>query len=222
MAATWLIVAAFALVLFEDCEPGWSHQARAQTVDRKVLPPPHKSGGPALASVLATRRSTRGFGHRDLDDTELGQLLWAAQGVSDGHRTAPSAGALYPITVRVADAHGVWRYVPADHVLVRESANDRRNELAAASHGQDSVRAAPTILVVTANIAITAHKYGARAERFATLEAGHIAENALLEATALGLGAVPVGAFDDDSVRRALELPATETPLYLLPVGSMP
>ena len=77
-------------------------------------------------------------------------------------------------------------------------------------------------LVITAEIAITATKYGARAERYVTLEAGHAAENVLLTATALGLGAVPVGAFDDDAVRRVLGLPRAVTPLYLIPVGSVP
>jgi len=221
MATTWLFAAACAIA-FEGCEPAWSQSLSSQASDRRVLPPPRRSGGPALATVLATRRSIRVFGHRDLDDTELGQLLWAAQGVTDGHRAAPSAGALYPITVRVVDARGVWRYVPEQHAVVRLTANDRRDELASASSGQNSVRTAPLVIVVTADISITARKYGGRAERFATLEAGHVAENVLLEATALGLGAVSVGAFDDDAVRRALGLSPAETPLYLIPIGPIP
>lgn len=214
----WLVIAALALVVFEGCEPGWSQPAPA--TDRRALPPPQQSGGPALATVLATRHSTRIFGRRDLEDAELGQLLWAGQGISNSHRTAPSAGALYPITLRVADVSGVWRYVPADHAVMRESAVDRRAAIATSSFSNDTVRAAPAILVITANVAITARKYGSRAERYATLEAGHIAQNILLEATALGLGAVPVGAFDDGAIRRAIGLAAAELPLYLIPVGA--
>jgi len=208
--------------LCAGCQTGWSEPALAQRPESKTLPAARRDGGPALAAVLAARRSTRVFAHRSLGDTELGQLLWAAQGASDGHRTAPSAGALYPITVRVADAHAVWRYVPDGHRVVPESAGDRRAQLAAASFGQDAVRTAPAVIAITATIAITARKYGVRAERYATLEAGHVAQNVLLQATALGLGAVPIGAFDDDAVRRALAVPGTETPLYLVPVGAAP
>jgi SagB-type dehydrogenase family enzyme len=221
MAASWLIIAAFALVVFEGCEPSWSQPAPTPPIERRVLPSPKRDGGPALAAVLAMRRSTRVFDVRALADDELAQLLWAAQGTSDGHRTAPSAGALYPLTVRVVDPRGVWRYVPADHALVRESAT-RTTELAAASLGQDAVTHAPATLVITAELAITRRKYGDRAERYATLEAGHAAQNVLLTATALGLAAVPVGAFDDAAVRRALGLSSAEMPLYLIPVGAAP
>ncbi len=214
MAVSWFLVAACALVAFEGT-------ARPEpAADRRVLPAPARSGGPSLATVLATRHSQRAFAARPLGEAELGQLLWAAQGVIDGHRTAPSAGALYPLVVRVIDRDGVWRYVPADHALVRESTQDRRGQVASASFGQEAVRAAPAVLVISANLAITARKYGARAERFATLEAGHVAQNILLEATALGLAAVPVGAFDDDALRRALDLTRAETPLYVIPIGS--
>lgn len=199
---------------------GWAQPARAvEHLERRSLPAPLRDGGAPLATVLATRRSTRVFARRELSDRELAQLLWAAQGVSDGHRTAPSAGALYPITVRLVDARGIWRYVPAEHVLIRESTGIARDALRSAAHGQDSVHDAPAMLVISATIAVTASKYGGRAERYATLEAGHVAQNVLLTATALGLAAVPVGAFDDDMTRRALELGASETPLYLIPVG---
>jgi len=217
MALSWLIIAGLGLVVLEGS--GRTEPTPASHGDRRALPAPSR-GGPALADVLATRRSQRVFASRELSDAELGQLLWAAQGVIDGHRTAPSAGALYPLAVRVVDARGVWRYLPADHALVRESAGDRRGRIVSASHGQDAVRSAPAVLVISAELAITAKKYGARAERFATLEAGHAAQNVLLEATALGLAAVPIGAFDDDALRRALDLSAAETPLYVIPIGS--
>jgi len=214
--------AAIALAVLAGCEVGRSAANPSSTSERRALPSPQREGGAALASVLEARRSVREFGTRELDDRELGQLLWAAQGVTDGHRAAPSAGALYPLTIRVLDARGVWRYAPANHAVIRESAIDQRGAVAAASDGQDSVRTAPVTLVITAEIAVTARKYGKRAERFATLEAGHAAQNVLLTATGLGLGAVPVGWFDDTKVRRALGLAGDVTPLYLIPVGPLP
>lgn len=213
----YLVVAALALVAFEGRDVA---RAQPAVVARRALPPPQRDGGPSLAAVLAARRSYRTFGPRTIEDRELGQLLWAAQGTIDGHRTAPSAGALYPLQIRVIDASGVWRYVSAEHALVRESANGLRGSLCTAALGQDSVCHAPVTLVISATFAVTARKYGARAERFATLEAGHAAENVLLEAAALGLAAVPVGAFDETSLRRTIGLPAGETPLYLIPIGA--
>jgi SagB-type dehydrogenase family enzyme len=164
----------------------------------------------------------RTFGSRDLDDRELGQLLWAAQGVNDSHRTAPSAAGLYPLTIRVVDARGIWRYAPAEHALVREATDDRREALAIAVLRQSSIRSAPVSLVITAELAITTRKYGPRSgERFAILEAGHVAQNILLTATALGLGAVPVGAFEEEPLRKVLALPPEVTPLYVIPVGAV-
>ncbi len=191
----------------------------AAGLERRVLPAPSRDGGASLTHVLATRRTVRAFRTTPPGDTELGQLLWAAQGTSDGHRTAPSAGALYPLTIYVIDEHGVWRYVPAAHAIDRVVSADRREAVAHACLDQEAVADAPIALVIAADISITAHKYGARAERFATLEAGHAAQNVLLTATALDLGAAPIGAFDEPALRRALGLGASLTVLYVIPVG---
>jgi len=217
-----LLAAAVTLAGLGSCEPGHGAPDPGPPPERRALPEPQREGGASLAHVLASRRSLRVFGARPLDDRELGQLLWAAQGVTDGHRAAPSAGALYPLTIRVVDARGVWRYDPIDHVVIRELGGDQRGAVADSSYGQPAVRSAPVTLVISADITISATKYGARAERFATLEAGHVAENVLLTVTSLGLGAVPVGAFDDDAVRHVVRLSKRVTPLYLIPVGSLP
>jgi SagB-type dehydrogenase family enzyme len=104
----------------------------------------------------------------------------------------------------------------------REVPGDQRAAIAEASYGQPAVRSAPVTLVISADVAITASRYGPRAERYVTLEAGHAAQNVLLTATALGLGAVPIGAFDDDAVRHVLGLSEDVTPLYLIPIGALP
>ena len=208
---------ALLLVVLLSLQDGFS-----QVPGRRTFSEPRTSGGGSLVTALAARRSTRDFGARPLTEVELGQLLWAAQGIDDGHRTVPSAGALYPVTLRVADARGVWRYLPAEHALVHESPVDVRTDLATAAHRQRHVGAAPVVFVLTAEVRITADKYGPRAERFVALEAGHSAQNVLLQATELGLAAVPVGAFVDSSVRAVLGLSDDVTPLYLIPIGAMP
>ena len=178
--------------------------------------------GTALHGIIATRRSVREFGRRGLTPAEVGALLWAGQGITsaDGARAAPSAGALYPITLTLVDARGVWRYVPAEHALSPAERGDRRARLAAAALDQEHVAEAPLTVAVTARPARLSARYRERAERYCVLEAGHVAQNVLLMATALGLAAVPVAAFDDEAVRSVLGLGAGDLALYLLPVGA--
>lgn len=185
------------------------------------LPPPALAGALSLEQALARRRSVREFSAADLSSAELGQLLWAAQGVTDaeGHRTAPSAGALCPLELCVVRREGLFRYLPQRHALVARSVRDLRGPLAQAALGQECVRDAPVDLVITGVVARTAVRYGPRAERYVLLEAGHAAQNIHLQAVALGLGSVPVGAFDDEAVAEVLGLPDGERPLYIIPVG---
>ncbi len=186
------------------------------------LPPPAVSGDKSLEEVLAQRHSVRKFGDQPLTMAEIGQLLWAAQGITHGNsgRTAPSAGALYPLELYVATAEGVFHYDPANHRLLLTGQGDPRANLYRAAGRQDSVRQAPAVFIVAAVYERTATKYGPeRTPRYVHLEAGHAAQNLLLQAVALGLGAVSVGAFDDGEVQQALGLPTDHEPLYLIPVG---
>jgi SagB-type dehydrogenase family enzyme len=189
-----------------------------------TLPAPRQQGRVSLEEALAQRRSIRAYGGRLLTWDEVSQLLWAAQGTTDprGLRTAPSAGALYPLEVYLILPGGWYQYRSQGHQLQQLGSADLREELWAAGLRQEPLRQAPAIFVITAVVERTARKYGQRAERYAVLEAGHAAQNLLLQATALGLGAVPIGAFDDDRVRAALGLDASFTPLYLIPVGAPP
>ena len=174
----------------------------------------------SLDDVLAERRSIRSFVDEPLDDATISRLLWAAQGVtaSWGGRTAPSAGALYPIEVYVATSESLRRYVPSDHTAVELAHGDRRRSIGEVT-GQEPAAAAPVLFVIAGVVSRTAAKYGDRAERYVQLEAGHVCQNLLLEATALGLAAVPIGSFSDDDLREALGVGDDELPLYVVPVG---
>jgi len=187
----------------------------------RPLPDPMPTEPGSLEEAIAARRSVRDLLDRPLSDAQVGQLLWSAQGItgSRGRRAAPSAGATYPLELYVATADGVARYEVDDHALSDHLADDRRPALAAAALDQEWIADAGAVIVLTGVVERTADRYGARAERFVLLEAGHAAQNVLLQATALGLAGVPVGAFDDADVRRVLALPPDHEPLYLLPVG---
>lgn len=199
-------------VLLAACEP---------SDDISSLPSPNRKGTVSLEETLAGRRSVRSYARGTLSPAQIGQLLWSAQGVRDasGRRTAPSAGALYPLEVYVATARGVFRYQPRGHRLLRLSQRDVRGALSRAALSQGAVRQAPAVFVIAAVEARTRRKYGGRARRYVHLEAGHAAQNLLLQATALGLGGVPIGAFSDMQVQTALGCPRSHEPLYLLPVG---
>lgn len=185
------------------------------------MPPPDSEGGIPLTQALAKRRSLREYGLRALSMQELSQLLWATQGITDwrGFRTAPSAGATYPLEVYLATSEGLFRYEPQGHQLRRLGQQDLRPALAGAALQQGWVREAPAVFILTAVAERTARRYGQRAERYIAMEIGHAAQNLLLQAVALGLGGVPVGAFEDDKVAKVLGLPKDEAPLYIVPVG---
>lgn len=193
------------------------------------LPAPDIRGQVPLETALQQRRSVRTFRDQSLTLRAVSQLLWAAQGRTDTKRfrTAPSAGALYPLSVYVVAgavtrlAPGVYRYDPGRHCLERKRDGDVRAALADAALGQPFVAAAPASLVFTAAIRRTAVKYGSRAARYVFMEVGHAAQNACLEAVALNLDSVPVGAFLEAPVDALLELgdDNEEASLYILPVG---
>lgn len=185
------------------------------------LPAPRTTSDVSLETTLARRRSVRAYTDEPLTLEELSQSLWAAQGITRdwGGRTAPSAGALYPLEVYVATPEALYHYLPAGHRAEVLSRQDLRPALACAGLDQDAIQDAPAVFVVAAVYARTAGKYGDRAERYVRLEAGHVGQNILLQAVALGLGGVPIGAFHDDQVQRVLDLPSDHEPLYLIPVG---
>lgn len=185
------------------------------------LPEPAVTGGGSLVDALAQRRSVREYRQLPLDTAEISQLLWAAQGVttSGGKRTAPSAGALYPLELYLVTEDGKYRYDPDKHQLEVVGNEDVRTELSRAALSQEAVEKAPAVFVITAVFSRTEQKYGERADLYVKLEAGHAAQNLLLQAVSLGLGGVPIGAFHDDEVTEVLALPDDHEPLYLIPVG---
>lgn len=194
------------------------------------LPSPERTGALSVEQALDQRRSVRDFQRETLSLAQIGQLAWAAQGVSDpgGYRTAPSAGATYPLEVDLLIqgidglADGVYRYLPSEHALQLRFGGDHREALAQAALGQAWVRDAPVVMALSAVLARTEARYGERAERYVFMEAGHAAQNVYLQGVALEVGTVAVGAFDDDGVARVLELARGERPLYLLPLGKLP
>ncbi len=185
------------------------------------LPKPASDGGISVEAALAKRESVRHFASSPLTPSLLSQILWAAQGITrdGGGRTAPSAGALYPLELYLALRDGFFHYIPRGHQLVHVSDHDFIDDLASVALGQQCIRESSAVVVIAAVYERIEQKYGRRGERYVKVEAGHAAQNILLQAVSQGIGAVPVGAFHDDDVRKVLSLPSDHEPLYLIPLG---
>jgi SagB-type dehydrogenase family enzyme len=190
------------------------------------LAPPDRVGG--MAQALAHRRTVRRYGTHPLALAAISQLLWAAQGITttDGRRTAPSAGALYRLELHLLAtrieglAAGLYRYLPATHALQLSIAAATAPALQEAAMGQQAVGAAAAVVVIAAVEERSAANYGARAGRYVAIEVGAASQNLALQAAALGLGAVVIGAFDDGAVARVLHLLPGEWPVVLMPIGA--
>ncbi|UCG06740.1 MAG: SagB/ThcOx family dehydrogenase [Desulfobacterales bacterium] len=191
------------------------------------LPEPRYDGSVSVEHALLTRRSVRNYKNEPLTLAEISQLTWAAQGIttSGGYRTAPSAGALYPLELYVVVGNvtdlpaGIYKYLCRDHALRRTVAGDKRSELSRAALGQGSIARAPAVLLFCAVYPRIAGKYGDRGIQYTFMEIGHAAQNVCLQAIALDLGTVVIGAFRDNEVKLIADLPADEEPTYFIPVG---
>ncbi len=192
------------------------------------LPQPRFSSNVSVEEAILKRRSVREYRNEPLTIQEISQILWSAQGITDkrtGFRTAPSAGALYPLEVYIVVGNvkdltpGIYRYRPQNHDIILFSSGDKRMDLYRVSLMQDCIKDAPVVMVISAIFERTTRKYGERGIRYVYMEAGHSAQNVYLQCESLGLGMVVVGAFDDEGVKKVLNLERGETPIYLIPIG---
>jgi SagB-type dehydrogenase family enzyme len=185
--------------------------------------------GMPVEEAIRKRRSTRSYSGKPMGLGELSVILFSAQGITgelEGTklRAAPSAGALYPIELYAVVhnvsglAPGLYHYNPFEHSLTQLREGDLRNAIYSAGLTQDALRNANVVLVLSA----VPERTTRRGRRYIYMEAGHIAENALLEAVSLGLGAVPVGAFFDDRLNELLGIDGKEEiSLHLVAVGKV-
>jgi SagB-type dehydrogenase family enzyme len=191
------------------------------------LPRPRHKSDVSIEETLLKRRSIRDYATASLTLQEVSQLLWAAQGMSapPDFRTSPSAGATYPLEtyLMVGEVEGltsgVYRYNPAGHSLLKVIERDLRASLAASALGQRWIKDGAISIVFTAIYERTTRRYRERGIRYVHMEVGHAAQNVCLQAVALELGTVVVGAFDDQRVKKVMNLPKEEEPLYILPLG---
>lgn len=196
---------------------------------RIPLPEPVRTGEMTLEETLHLRRSVRSYTAAPITLQQLSQLLWAAQGITsdEGFRTAPSAGALFPLMLYVVVGSveglqpGIYTYAPSGHTLTIHREGDIRHSLSLSALDQSHIEEAAVDIVIAAEYERTTDKYGQRGRRYVHMEAGHVGQNLCLQAQSLDVGVCPVGAFDDEEVKALLELPDGEEPLYIFSVGQV-
>ena len=227
----------FFLMAYENKGVAMAEEKRMQA-QRIELPQPRYKSETSVEEALRGRRSVRTYQNKPLTLAEISQLLWAAYGITQkmgapdflrgGLRTAPSAGALYPLEIYVLAGNvnglkdGIYKYQSNGHYLMTITDGDKRAELCAAALGQEMIKEAAAVIVYSAVYHRTTKKYGTRGkERYVCMDAGHSAQNIYLQAYALQLGCCVSGAFSDERVRKVLSLGKDETPLYLIPVGKI-
>ncbi len=190
--------------------------------DTISLPEVPRKGAVSIEEAIWRRRSIRSYSGEVPKRDAVSRLLWAAQGITEGVyglRSAPSAGATYPLELLLATSEYLARYVPERHSLVVMLRRDIREELSGAALGQSCIAQAPLVFIFAAEVSRTAGRYGDRAGRYVHIEVGCASENLMLEAAALGLGSVAIGAYHDDRVSKVLELPSEWEPYLIVPVG---
>ncbi len=193
------------------------------------LPPPLLKGKVSLEEAITKRRSVRKYRPESLALFQLSQILWSAQGVTGGGRlrAAPSAGATYPLEVFAVIGKqaieeletGIYHYEVDSHSLSLHKPGDFRIDLARAALDEGFIAVAPVDIVICALYTRTSYRYGRRGERYVHMEVGHVGQNIHLQAVALGLATVEVGAFDDEDVRKVLDVEEQIKPLYIMPIG---
>lgn len=216
-----------------NTEQNTRHDMELKPDELITLPAPKTTGKTSVEEALFSRRSVRTYTKEPITQDDLSRLLWAAQGVTSGAegvdelRTAPSAGALYPLEVYVVAGNvegvpdGVYHYLPREHALQKVCDGDLRGNLSECALHQSQITDAAIDIVFTAAFERTTAKYGDRGVRYVYMEAGHAAQNVYLQAEALDLGVCAIGAFHDANVAELLALPEGEVPIYILSIGNV-
>lgn len=186
----------------------------------------------SLRSVLKKRSTIRKFVKSEFTGEQLKDLVWAAYGHTHTARdmkmrTAPSPGAKYAIDIYVTLENvngfdnGIYHYDTTVENLMLLKAGKFHGRISDAALEQKFFQVSNVDIFMVYNPGKIVPDYGANAAKYCAMECGHIGQNILLMATSLGLGAVPVGAFDSSAINDILGLSDGQETVYIISVGAV-
>jgi len=211
-------------------EKGGKTDMNKTVTDFIQLPTPEFKSSTSIEEAILKRRSIRDYTKESLSLKEVSQILWSAQGITDeasGLRSSPSAGATFPLEVYLAVSNvkdlnaGLYKYNPFNNTLKLFAEGDKRFDISNAALKQGSIEKSAAMIILTAVHERTSVRYGNRTERYVNMEIGHAGQNIYLQAVSLGLGTVMIGAFNDDALKKVMDLPDNEFPLAIYPLGKI-
>lgn len=223
---TWLITS---IIMFAWVSTAWP----VETL--KELPKPVKKGPLSVEEALQSISTERAFSSTAMELSKVGQILWAANGSPDvDAKTSatksfiPSAGGLYPIEVFLVAGKkgindleaGVYHYKSKEHALKEIVKGDKRYELAMAALGQSWLTKAPACVIIAGVFGRTLVKYGKRGVKYVYIEAGSANQNIYLQTRSLNINTAVVGAFNDKSLHKVLNLPKQVKPILIVALGN--
>lgn len=181
------------------------------------LPAPNTKGGMPLYEALSNRQTNRQFSDKQLDDQQLSDLLWCANGINrkDGKRTAPSARNAQEIDIYVFNEKGVFLYMPEENILKMVLPEDHRAEMS--GRGGKMIMSAPVTLLFFANYEKMDGFDEAGCEFYGATDAGYVSQNVYLYCAANKLNTVVMGAIDRPKIMEFLK--AKGKPILAQPVG---
>ena len=184
------------------------------------LPKPSFKSNKSVEECIIERESVRRYSDRKIEIEKVSLILWAAQGKKGLKKTVPSAGATYPLEIYITlKDMGYFHYNYHKHALELLTKESIAKILAEESWNQKFIEEAYLNLLICADYSRTTKRYGERGVRYVHMEVGHCAQNVHLETISLGLVSVPIGAFEDQKVKKVMNLPSNIEPLYIIPIG---
>ena len=207
-------------ILFFSLPAGYSENAAGEKIQ---LTKPLTKSAISLEEAFWKRHSVRAFTDKVPSWEQVGQLLWAAQGINrpeSKQRTVPSAGATYPLELYVILPTGMYRYLPDEHAVVKTFSGDTKKLLREAGFGEKPFFASPCVFFFCARFERVSGKFGPEeTPRYVYLEAGHAAQNLLLQLIPLEMVGVPIGAVVKPEAQKTLGIPPDQKTVYILAVG---
>ncbi len=202
--------------------------------DKPETPLPKAGSGNGTTVIdagAAWRAGCRRMAVSSMTLAELSTLLHHTQGITGRAgtldlRSAPSAGALYPVDIYVAAGRvqgieaGLYHFNVKANSLVRLKQGSQFERIEAVAGCPHLYQPAAATIIFSVTFGRTGFKYKERAYRYVNMDTGHAAFNLALCAASVWYAAPMVARFDDEGLNELLGVDVEkEAALLLVPLG---